>query len=163
MFVCRKAQITDIPSWLEIAQEVEPLFGPMPDFPETLALKIESGMAICAAAGGSSQILGGCLIGRDSERGWIRWLAVRESARKNGIGASLLSAALYWLNMDAVSVLTFCEDVDAGRPARHLYGQFGFEPAEVVVTEGQPRQLFSMHRRSVGNTTALGDQRSRQR
>ncbi len=36
----KHATQADISSWLEIVREVEPLFGPMPDFKVTLLQKI---------------------------------------------------------------------------------------------------------------------------
>jgi hypothetical protein len=39
----------DVASWLEIVREVEPLFGPMPDFESTLRRNIGRGTALCVA------------------------------------------------------------------------------------------------------------------
>ena len=48
----------DIPSWLEIVREVEPLFGPMPSFDATLERSIERGGAWCVRE--DNVIVGGC-------------------------------------------------------------------------------------------------------
>ena len=52
----------DVPSWLEIAREVEPLFGPMPEFEATLLRNIARGTALCVRDA-SGQVLGGALLG----------------------------------------------------------------------------------------------------
>jgi hypothetical protein len=51
----------DVTSWLEIAREVEPLFGPMPDFESTLRRNISRGTALCVRDPGG-QVLGGMLL-----------------------------------------------------------------------------------------------------
>ncbi len=57
--------------WLEPAREVEPLFGPTPDFEVTLRRNISRGTALCVrdAAG---QVLGGVLLW--AARTQITWL-----------------------------------------------------------------------------------------
>src|SRR5580700_1942565 len=83
----------DIASWLEIVREVEPLFGPMPDFRTTLAQKIAEGDALCVQARDGAAA-GAMLLGGTAEHGWIRWLAVRRAARGQGIGRLLVEAAV---------------------------------------------------------------------
>ena len=83
----------DVPSWLEIVREVEPLFGPMPDFETTLLRKIGQQAALCVRSG-ETAVLGGILLGGTREHGWIRWLAVRSKARAGGVGTSLVEAAV---------------------------------------------------------------------
>ncbi|MGC1289368.1 MAG: hypothetical protein WA895_41145, partial [Streptosporangiaceae bacterium] len=51
----------DVASWLEIAREVEPLFGPMPDFESTLRRNISRGTALCVRDP-SGQVLGGMML-----------------------------------------------------------------------------------------------------
>jgi hypothetical protein len=41
------ARTSDIPSWLEIVSEVQPLFGSMVNFEETLVRKINERGALC--------------------------------------------------------------------------------------------------------------------
>jgi hypothetical protein len=75
------AAAADVASWLEIVAEVEPLFGPMPNFETRLLRKIDQGAALCVRAGDSASVLGGVLLSAGTPNGWIRWLAVRSSAR----------------------------------------------------------------------------------
>jgi ribosomal protein S18 acetylase RimI-like enzyme len=143
---CLPAIVADVPSWLEIVREVEPLFGPMPEFETTLVRKISEGGAFCVRREErcNSQVLGGVLLGGTHEHGWIRWLAVLGSARGQGIGVCLLETALHRFSQArTASVLTFREDIIAGRPARRLYERMGFVPGALVFVDGHPRQEYS--------------------
>lgn len=137
----------DIDSWLGLAGEVEPLFGPMPRFEVTLAAKIAEGAALCVRDGG---VLGGVLLGGTAPDHWIRWLAVRGSARGRGIGAVLLEAVLARCPAPStISLATFGDDNPAGRPARRLYERHGFAALEMLPRgpEGGSRQKFVLVRR----------------
>jgi len=116
---------SNVASWLEIVREVEPLFGPMPDFEATLTTNIARTTATCVrdASGG---VLGGALL-RVPPNAQIAWLAVRSSARGRGIGRALVADALlrYAFAVEVV-VDTFGEDNIEGGPARRLYESFGF-------------------------------------
>ena len=135
-------------SWLEIVPEIEPLFGPMPAFETTLVRKIGQGAAFCVreiGPGGELVVLGGMLLGGRHPEGWIRWLAVRASARGRGIGRLLVQTALERFGQsEAVLLDTFREDIEAGRPARRLYESLGFEPGELLIVDGQPRQRYAL-------------------
>jgi GNAT superfamily N-acetyltransferase len=138
----------DIPSWLEIVREVEPLFGPMPDFQATLERNIDRGSAICVRDD-DGRVLGGALLGGAAPDRWIRWLAVRADARGRGVGAGLIDEALRrFAPPCTVSLDTFGEDNEAGLPARRLYLRYGFEPREMLPNgpEGGTRQLFVLAR-----------------
>jgi ribosomal protein S18 acetylase RimI-like enzyme len=144
------ATATDVPSWLEIVREVEPLFGPMPDFEATLLRKIEERCALCirsSDADASSPVLGGMLLGGTREQGWIRWLAVRSSARRRGVGQGLVQEAIRLLRAaKTISLDTFREENAAGWPARRLYARFGFVAGGLVEREGALRQRFNLTR-----------------
>ena len=138
----------DIPSWLELAQEVVPLFGAMPMFSVTLENKIARGEALCARAPNRS-LSGGVLLGGISPEFWIRWLAVRRSVHRQGIGTALVSAAVDRCTAPCtISLATFGEDLAAGNPARALYKQMGFRAGEMLPRgpEGGTRQLFVLER-----------------
>lgn len=137
----------DIPSWLELVREVEPLFGPMPMFDVTLKTKIREGDALCVRA--DTRVVGGILLGGQAPDNWIRWLAVRRDARQRGAGGSLLNAALErWPSTCTISLATFGDDNPDGQPARRLYERFGFEAREMLPRgpEGGTRQLYVLVR-----------------
>ena len=144
------ASAADIPSWLEIVREVEPLFGPMPDFEATLLHKIEERAALCVRSDdkdASSPVFGGMLLGGTREQGWIRWLAVRSSARRLGIGQCLVEEAIASMRTAKTICLdTFRDENAAGWPARRLYARMGFVAGVLVEHDGAPRQRFSLAR-----------------
>ena len=137
------ATALDIDSWLEIVREVEPLFGPMPDFRATLERAIARGGAWCVK-GPDGEITGGVILGR-ADQPAINWLAVRTSARGNGVGRSLVMHAIsVFHGADEIVVDTFGADNADGSAARRLYESLGFEPAEELERgpEGGTRQRF---------------------
>ncbi|HPI92377.1 MAG TPA: GNAT family N-acetyltransferase [Deltaproteobacteria bacterium] len=128
----RVATVEDFPGWIDLAREVEPLFGPMADVPsfrEALRQALAHGDALCirAGAGGEEPVLhGGIVISREANE--ILWLAVASGSRGLGIGKALLGEAVGRLDAARpVTVTTFAGSVDAGIPARALYRSFGFE------------------------------------
>ncbi|MGP7999810.1 MAG: GNAT family N-acetyltransferase [Streptosporangiaceae bacterium] len=138
----------DVASWLEIVREVEPLFGPMPDFGSTLLRNISRGTALCVRDA-SGQVLGGVLL-RAAPHTQITWLAVRSSARRTGVGRTLVGEALRrCLPPCEVLADTFGEDNIEGYPARRLYESLGFVPGECLPDgpEGGSRQRFRLRRR----------------
>jgi GNAT superfamily N-acetyltransferase len=106
------ATMADVASWLEIVREVEPLFGWMPDFEATLLRKIDQRAALCVRSQRDSAcVLGGLLLGGKVPHGWVRWLAVRSSARRIGIGQCLVEEAIERMEaFDRVSVDTFRDE-----------------------------------------------------
>lgn len=144
----RPAGNADIQSWLEIVREVEPLFGSMPKFDVTLRTKIAHHGALCACDE-QGVVIGGLLMGGSSPDHWIRWLAVRNSARGQGIGAMLVKEALVRCSPPCqISLATFGVDNMQGRAARKLYASLGFVEGEMLPRgpEGGTRQLFRMLR-----------------
>jgi GNAT superfamily N-acetyltransferase len=138
----------DVPSWLEIAREVEPLFGPMPDFESVLLRNIGRGTALCVRDA-SGQVLGGVLLGAPPHTR-ISWLAVRASARRRGVGHALVAEVVRRCPPPCeVLVDTFGADSIEGHPARRLYESFGFVPAQILPPgpEGGSRQRFRLRRR----------------
>jgi GNAT superfamily N-acetyltransferase len=133
---------------MDLVREVEPLFGPMPDFDATLRRNIARGSAFCVLHG--EQVAGGMLVGGPTPRDrWIRWLAVTAADRRHGVGASLVDKALaLFAPPCTVSLHTFGDDNPDGTAARRLYLRFGFEPREMADPgpEGGSRQLFVLNR-----------------
>jgi GNAT superfamily N-acetyltransferase len=140
------ATTMDVPSWSEILREVEPLFGPMPDFEAMLIRKIDQGPALCIRShseGDAACVLVGLLFGGSPPQGWIRWLAVRSRARGTGIGQCLVEAAIERLKgFDRISVDTFRAENLGGRAARRLYERVGFVAGPLVEVGGVPRQRY---------------------
>lgn len=124
----------DIPAWLNLAREVEPLFGPMADeepFKEALIKALDEGNAFCIkeSASGNSPIYGGVVIAPAGNE--IAWLAVSTSCRRQGAGTMLLTYAVERLDCTSpVKVVTFADAVLEGLPARKLYWKFGFRDRE---------------------------------
>lgn len=131
----RVANSSDMPSWLLLAKEVEPLFGPMlnvPEFQNALIDAIDSQRALCAVPGFSNQsgnIVGGIVISCDTNS--IDWFAVSMDFRNCGIGRDLLCAAIGQLDVQRpIRVQTFAPQSPDGAAARKLYLAFGFEDKE---------------------------------
>jgi Ser/Thr protein kinase RdoA (MazF antagonist)/ribosomal protein S18 acetylase RimI-like enzyme len=147
------AAVTDFDAWLDLAREVEPLFGPMvaePTFHAALRGHIERETALCVREAGGppgTPLLAGILISRRPSACRIDWLAVAARARGRGLGTLLLSRGLALMPRPSiVSVVTFGPDNPAGEAARRLYERFGFVAAEITNpgTEGQSRQVFRL-------------------
>ncbi|HOI73733.1 MAG TPA: GNAT family N-acetyltransferase [Syntrophales bacterium] len=127
----REATPDDFIGWLDLAREVEPLFGPMVDdaaFREGLKRAIEEKRAFCVSEtdkDGRCVFRGGVVISKEANE--ILWLAVSRTTRGHGIGAALLSEAIGRLDRSRpIAVTTFDETIPGGVPARRLYLQFGF-------------------------------------
>lgn len=118
----------DFNAWLELAKEVEPLFGEMidnEDFKNGIKSCIYSSSAFCVA-NTNNDIEGIVAFNRIENE--ISWLAVREKSRSKGYGNQLLKAALNCLDSKKpIFVQTFSPNVKAGEAARKLYMRFGFK------------------------------------
>lgn len=145
------AKAEDVPAWLNLAKEVEFLFGPMsddPGFRNALHKNIDRGTAFCireAKGPAGVPLLGGLLFSPKPPIYAIGWLAVTQSCRRNGVGRRLMEYAIGLVESPAeIVVTTFGEDNPEGRPARRFYEQFGFRAAEPAPngSEGSTRQVF---------------------
>ncbi|NPU84496.1 MAG: GNAT family N-acetyltransferase [Syntrophaceae bacterium] len=128
----REATPDHFDGWLELAREVEPLFGPMVDdaaFREGLKRAIEEKIAWCIEEPEEqdrSAFRGGIVASREANE--ILWLAVSGDHRGRGTGAALLSEAIGRLDRSRpITVTTFDDTIPDGLPARRLYQRFGFE------------------------------------
>lgn len=131
----------DVESWLDLAGEVEPLFGPMPDFREVLTRNIHRGSAL-VARDEAGRVTGGLLFSVTERSGVIGWLAVRSGHRRVGVGRALVEAALgQFATLTEVRVDTFGREEPAGAPARRLYESVGF-----VLSEKLPTRPDGVHR-----------------
>src|SRR5688572_6176341 len=114
----------DVASWLELADEVEDLFGPMPDFEEHIRRGIVRGTAVVVVEGDA--VAGAALLSRDDEPHAINWLSVRSNQRRSGVAQRLMEEILKRWPIGDVEVTTFGLDVGGGAAARRLYTRFGF-------------------------------------
>lgn len=137
----RHATLADMGSWLTLTAEVEPLFGPMPDFADYLKRGILRGTAF-VSCGTDGTVTGGMLLS-GSGAAKINWLAVRQSASRQGLGSALVGAAIaHFGGHRDILVDTFGADNTPGLPALRLYMSLGFLPAEELPPgpEGGSRQ-----------------------
>jgi GNAT superfamily N-acetyltransferase len=149
-----RAGSRDVRSWLDLAADVESLFGAMlddPGFCQALLKNIGRGTAFCVREGDGRP--GTALAGRvlfspqhpDRPEHRIGWLAVASKRRRRGIGTLLVEHAAGLLPPPAaLSVITFGEEIKAGRAARRFYERLGFDPAEPAPggPEGGTRQVY---------------------
>jgi GNAT superfamily N-acetyltransferase len=151
MYEVHLAQRQDIPAWLELAAEVEPLFGPMvddPGFVRALLKNVDRGTAFCvrqADGPPGAPLLGGMLFSPKPPIYTIGWLAVTREYRRHGIGLKLVERAFSLAEAPAeFVVITFGADHPQGQPARQFYERMGFSPAELAPDgpEGGSRQVF---------------------
>jgi GNAT superfamily N-acetyltransferase len=141
-----EAVAADVDSWLLLVAEVEPLFGPMPDFRRILLKNIERGNAL-VVRDEAGAVAGGLLLAADAREGRVTWLAVRAEHRRRGVAEALLRGAIQRLaDCRVVSVVSFGPDVVQGHAARRLYGQLGFAAGEMVAgtPAGASRQRFTL-------------------
>jgi GNAT superfamily N-acetyltransferase len=139
---------SDIPSWLELAAEVEPLFGPTPELARRIRRAIRRDTAL-VVRDPKEVVLGAALLSANPLDRKIRWLAVRASARRRGVGRILMAEIMRRCPAPAsLEVLTFGAEVPGGEPARGLYTSFGFRPQGTPLAGpgGSSRERFVLQR-----------------
>ncbi len=141
----------DIPGWLDLASQVEFLFGPMvdqPAFQNALRKNIDRESAYCVREqdrSAGAPLMGGLFLSFRPSEYHIVWLSVDEQRRRMGIGTVLLAHVFDLIKPPAeLFVTTFGEDNPEGQPARQFYKKMGFEPfAEAPPgPEGGSREIF---------------------
>ena len=117
----------DYDTWMELAKEVEPLFGPM-----TNSMAFQEGIKHCIQNNNAFGIendkcdLAG-IIALDKEKNEILWLAVRKKYRGNKYGDKLVKKAIEELDRNEdIYVQTFSKKMDEGKNARTIYENNGF-------------------------------------
>lgn len=141
----------DIPSWLTLAAQVEPLFGPMvgdPAFHAALRKNIDRGTAYCVRAedgAPGAPLMGGLLFSPHPPRYEIGWLAVADGWRRRGVGTKLVEHVFTLVRPPAeVALVTFAQSIPDGLPARRFYERLGFLPGESgpINAAGFPTQVY---------------------
>lgn len=117
----------DYDNWIELAAEVEPLFGPMTDlkeFRDGIRHCIENDNAFGIETG-TGDLAG--IIAIDRNQNEIVWLAVGKKYRGNKFGEKLVKKAIGELeDQGDIYVQTFSEKVKEGIGARKIYERHGF-------------------------------------
>lgn len=117
----------DLDSFLSLAAQVEPLFGPMvaeDAFLDGLQHAIASDSCFCGVDR-HGVITGAVIIDRHQNE--ICWLAVAGNRRGTGLGKTLLDEAVKELDIQRpIRVQTFAENIVEGLAARKLYLSYGF-------------------------------------
>ncbi len=72
------------------------------------------------------------MVGHDGHRGWIYYLAVAPSARRGGLGRSLVEASEHWLAERGVPKLNVMVRGD-NADAQGFYDAIGYGHDDVVV------------------------------
>lgn len=129
------AKREDVAAWLNLAREVEHLFGPMADeesFQKALLAAIDEGHAFCLKDRTGKGALNGGIVINPVDRE-IVWLAVSEKSRRLGAGTLLLNHAIESLGkFGPINVVTFADSIQEGLAARNLYNKCGFIDREPV-------------------------------
>jgi len=123
----RSLKQQDYDTWMELAEEVEPLFGPMigsREFRDGIKDCIKSNNAF--GIENEKGILAG-IIALDRKNNEISWLAVGKKYRGNNYGEKLVKKAIEELESNGdIYVQTFSEKVIEGKTARNIYERNGF-------------------------------------
>ncbi len=123
----RLLDIQDYDFWIELAEEVESLFGPMIDSKE-----FQDGIKDCIQKNNAFGIeneqgnLTG-IIALDRVKNEILWLAVAKNYRGYNYGKKLIKKAIEELEDNGdIYVQTFSGKVNEGKNARNIYERNGF-------------------------------------
>ncbi|HNX44109.1 MAG TPA: GNAT family N-acetyltransferase [Bacteroidales bacterium] len=123
----RLLDLQDYDAWIELAEEVEPLFGPMTDSKE-----FQNGIKDCILnknAFGLENEKGNLtgIVAIDRANNEIMWLAVAKKHRGNNYGEKLVKKAIEELESNGdIYVQTFSGKVNIGKNARKIYESNGF-------------------------------------
>jgi len=144
----RELKWDHLDGWLELAAEVEPLFkGPMVDDMEFHRF-IESKIQKKEAHGAFEDQHDGALMGIiafSPAHNCISWFAVFKRFQGRGAGSMLVESALNRLDRAKdIAVMTFREGDEEGKPARHIFGRFGFVDSDSSAHDdmGNPRAVM---------------------
>jgi GNAT superfamily N-acetyltransferase len=123
----RLLQMQDYNTWINLAKEVEYLFGPMvdsKDFQEGIKNCLENNNAF-GIENEAGKLAG--IIALDRENNEILWLAVAKQFSGNNYGELLVKKSVAELERNGdIFVQTFSGKVNEGRSARSIYERSGF-------------------------------------
>ncbi|WP_293696272.1 GNAT family acetyltransferase [uncultured Agrococcus sp.] len=77
-------------------------------------------------------LVGTVMVGHDGHRGWVYYLAVRDSHRGAGMGKALMRAAEEWLRLRGGVKLQLMVRTE-NRVVHDFYRAIGYEPQDVTV------------------------------
>lgn len=123
----RLLKVQDYDTWIELAKEVEPLFGPMVD-----SIEFQDGIKECILhnnAFGFEDKKGDLtgIVALDRTNNEILWLAVAKKHRGNNYGEELVKKAIEELESNgAIYVQTFSGKENVGNIAKNIYERNGF-------------------------------------
>lgn len=123
----RILELQDYDTWIALAEEVEPLFGPMIDskeFQDEIKACIQSKNAF-GIENANGNLAG--IIALDRDKNEILWLAVGKKYRGNNYGEKLVKRAIEELESNGdIYIQTFSRKVNEGKTAREIYERNGF-------------------------------------
>jgi ribosomal protein S18 acetylase RimI-like enzyme len=129
--VIRLAKPEELVKWKVVAKDVAQIFGNPnmandPEFIEYAQRKINQKEAYIAVDDFDEIFYG--FIGFSKHFNRITWFGVLKEHRNKGIGSKLLEKAINDLDRrKGITVETYRENYEAGKPARYVYKKHGFE------------------------------------
>ena len=147
----RKAEMTDLESWLSMIQLMKDNFPGLDDgmesYKETVIKNIKRGTTLCVTE--NNQLVGVMLYSVKSNS--LSFLAVHPDHRKSGVASMMIHKLLEIMSGD-IQLSTFREGDDKAIAPRKLYKKFGFEPGELTIEFDYPHQKFYLRRTYEENT-----------
>lgn len=154
--VIRLLEKRDYAHILDLAREVEPLFGKMAGekaFDDGIEACVKSRSGLCCEGPGGVE---GILI-LDRVGNAIEWFVVSERSRGKGLGKRLLGEALDRLDAERdVMVQTFAPHVPEGMAARALYMKMGFSDVQSAGKNPAGVDTVMMRKRGSGSRGEFG-------
>lgn len=143
------AQLSDLPSWMELVTLVRYNFPPLASgeelekYKQTVIKNINRKSAICVV---NCNCIVGVLIFSYNQN-CLSCMAVHPQHRRNGIASAMIEKMLSVLPLDQdVWVTTFRAEDEKGRAPRALYKKFGFAEDQFTMEFDYPHQKFVLHR-----------------
>jgi len=132
--IIRYAEENELEKWKVIAKDVAEIFGNPamdtdPEFLNYAQRKIKQKEAYIAVDNLNNEFYG--IIGFSRNYNRITWFGVLEKYRNMGIGSKLLEMAIKELDSKKeITVETYRENFEPGKPAKYVYKKYGFKETE---------------------------------